>query len=142
MPSFGTANTKEFDLSILKIFEDDFINAIPSNLVICSINFDIERGDVYITRLEKNNPTVFKLPLTRTSTRQGETDGLTFQMVSDNFADIMKRNQESTRGAKYCTTSQARRTWFDTRKFLDGELKEFLEQIEDKWLGGFKVVNM
>lgn len=120
-------------------FEDSYLSEIPDNIVICCLNFDVDRDDLYISRIEKDKQLVFKLPLKRLSTRQGETDGLDFASANLIFKDIMDENKITTQEAKNCTTSEKKRSWVSQRKTLDKRLKEFLSQIEIGWLGGFKV---
>jgi Peptidase family C50 len=123
----------------LASFKCDFLALIPDNLAICTINFDVERNDLYITRCERGSELIFKLPLTRQATRQGEQDGLTFKIANDMFLDIMDQNKETTSNAKHCLTAESRKEWFALRKSLDGQLKMLLHKVESCWLGGFKV---
>lgn len=125
----------------MESFESNFLLSIPHSIVVCSLNFDLDRGDLYVTRLEKGLQVVFKLPLTRQSTRNGEVDGLTFITANNLFEVIMKGNKQSTHTAKDCVSSQSRKDWFAERKSLDNGLKELLDKIEKCWLSGFKVLS-
>jgi hypothetical protein len=121
-------------------FEEEFLSKIPEKIVICSLNFDLMYGDLYVTRMESDKQCVFKLPLKRLQTRQGEKDGLDFATADETFLKIMEDNKISTQEAKKCVTPELRRTWLSGRKILDKKLQDLLTQIESCWLSGFKVL--
>lgn len=119
-------------------FEERFLKAVPDNIFFVSVNFDLKRGDLYLGRVSSGTQLLFKLPLKRAATRQGETDGLGFQEVDSIFMDIMKRNKATTSNAKNCITKKLRKEWSEERKSLDSQLEELLMKMEQCWLGGFK----
>ena len=96
----------------LALYDEQFISAIPEHLVICSINFDLERHDLYIIRYERNNRILFKLPSTRQATRLGENNGLDYNAAESEYQEIMKNNKSSTQNAKDCSTSIERKKCF------------------------------
>ncbi|KAI8915917.1 peptidase family C50-domain-containing protein [Gorgonomyces haynaldii] len=115
---------------------DDVIKDLPDNWILVSIGFDIDRNDLYLSRSD-GEQVVFKLPLKRHATRQGEDDGLGYEQMEQQFQHIMKENKQSTTSAKHLTKHE-RKEWYQKRMDLDQMLKEWLETLESKWLGGFK----
>lgn len=125
------------DASVWRRSFESVSDNIPEGLIVCMLNFDAKGGDLYLSRIETGKKVIFKLPLTRLATRQGETDGLTYHDVMEEFAGIMKMNKQTTTDAR-CTTKQSRRKWLDSRIALDLQLKDLLTRIENVWLAGFK----
>ena len=122
-------------------FKQEFLQKIPANMVVCSITFDVKRHDMYLCRMESGcESVVFKLPLQRQSTRDGETEGLTFDKAMRQFQDIMQESQNTInelKGVENVSRDQIRK-WRTGRMALDKRLGSFLSEVESVWLGGFK----
>ncbi|KAI8918729.1 peptidase family C50-domain-containing protein [Entophlyctis helioformis] len=121
-------------------FDSDFLQQIPDDLLVCSLSFDIKRQDMYVTRIESGGRFVlFKLPLKRQATREGESDGLCFEQVDAEFKDIMAESRRTIDDAKGQNLSREEvLAWREDRATLDGRMQAMLAQIESVWLGGFK----
>jgi hypothetical protein len=115
--------------------------SIPDHLIVVGISIDIDRDIMYLTRMKHNNNfVVFKLPLTRQSTREGGVNGtgLDYRTAMEDYKGLMQRNKETTANAKDCIHPNDRRKWFQLRKKLDQDIEKFLDKLEFLWLGGFK----
>jgi hypothetical protein len=113
---------------------------IPSNIVVCSIDYDSIRELLYISRITSDRRYLFKLPLRRLAIRDGEVNGpgLSYDVAMEEFNDIMHTNKDTTTNAKFCSSNQEKSDWLKKRISLDTRLRDLLGKIEDEWLAGFK----
>ncbi|KND03271.1 separase [Spizellomyces punctatus DAOM BR117] len=120
-------------------FRDDIINALPEDWIVCSLSVDLEREDMYLTRLEKgSSPVVVRLPLKRQAMREGEDNGLLYGEVIGELQDILTASNATTENADAYVTREDKAEWWKKRKELDQRLKALLEEIELVWLGAFR----
>ncbi|TPX67593.1 hypothetical protein SpCBS45565_g03697 [Spizellomyces sp. 'palustris'] len=120
-------------------FRDDIINALPENWIVCSLSVDLEREDMYLTRLEKgSSPVVVRLPLKRQAMREGEDNGLLYGEVIGELQDILTASNATTENADAYVTRENKAEWWKKRKELDQRMKALLEEIELVWLGAFR----
>ncbi|KAJ3000846.1 hypothetical protein HDV02_002309 [Globomyces sp. JEL0801] len=122
-------------------FTQEIIEKLPSNITVVILSIDTKKNVLNIGRLEGHAAnTIFRLPLTRSQTRDGglNGNGLDYTSVSSEFDQIMKLNVETTSNAKVCITNQEKRKWVESRKSLDNRLHKLLKSIEKEWLAGFK----
>lgn len=119
-------------------FKSEVDDHLRDDFVVCTLN--INGNVLYLSRLEKGENLLYKLPLGRIAIRDGciNGSGMNFQDTMDEFARIMSINRETTTNAKYCTTSSEKKAWLSTRKQLDKSLENLLENIENSWLSGFR----
>ena len=141
----GIYFNRQRDLSQVSVSPQDYVDelckSLPCDWVVCALSIDVERDILYISRIgSKYQPSLYKLPMKRFATREGEVNGpgLSYSKMRAEFDRIMRRNKETTSNAKFCTTPKQRREWFATRCELDGQLESFLGEIENCWLGAFK----
>src|SRR4051812_4555165 len=53
-------------------FEQKFLERLPADWVVCSVSLDIERDDLYVSRVQRHcTPVVLRLPLKRQANRDG-----------------------------------------------------------------------
>lgn len=115
-------------------FQKEFLDILPPNWAVCSISIDIETDEMYICRYrQKTTPLLLRLPLKRQSCRDGENDGLSYEDALKEFNGILDSSEQINKNP---STSKA---WWKARKELDVKLKDLLFNIENWWLGGFKV---
>ncbi len=115
-------------------FQKEFLDILPPNWTVCSISVDIETNDMYICRYrQKTTPLLLRLPLRRQSSRDGDNDGFSYEDAIREFNSILDLCNQITKNP---STSKE---WWKTRKELDVRLKNLLYNIENWWLGGFKV---
>ncbi|KAL5032158.1 hypothetical protein BDV3_000751 [Batrachochytrium dendrobatidis] len=126
--------------SSIAAFQSVFLANIPENIIVCSFSFDVKRQDLYISRMEYGGAyALFKLPLLRQATRDGETNGLRFEDVNAAFQDIMEESKDTIENSKGRTLSRKEvLEWRKSRAQLDERLQSLLSQIETVWFGGFK----
>ena len=112
-------------------FSPTFVDILPPNWTVCSISIDTDANDMYLCRLHRQTkPFILRLPLKRR--------GLSYEEVIIEFNDILTRSAQ-TMGGKTCETKEAKYQWWEDRKELDMLMRNLLEDIENCWLGGFKV---
>ena len=120
-------------------FSPAFVDILPSNWTVCSISIDTDANDMYLCRLRsQTSPFILRLPLRRVSSENGEDGGLSYEEVITEFNDILTRSAQTM--GKTCETKEAKYQWWEDRKELDMRMRNLLENIENFWLGGFKVV--
>ncbi|KAJ3305070.1 hypothetical protein HDV03_001996 [Kappamyces sp. JEL0829] len=114
--------------------------SLPPELIVCSVNIDVAREILYVTRLHGAKQYLFKLPLRRLATREGEVNGpgLSFASAMNEYEEIMKSNKETTTNAKFCTSPKEKRDWRNARQDLDLALKTLLSSMEAQWIAGLK----
>lgn len=118
----------------------DIISSLPDTWIVCSISIDLEREDLYVTRLEKDAaPVVVRLPLRRQEMRGDEGGGLGYSEVLGELQDILESSTVTTKDSASCITKEEKLEWWKRRKELDGRLKKLLETVEEAWLGAFRV---
>ncbi|TPX41679.1 hypothetical protein SeMB42_g05468 [Synchytrium endobioticum] len=122
-------------------FVEQYLSNLPSNFVVVSISADIEHGDLYITRIEKNRPpALLRLPTCRQASRDGDEEKLSFDSCKAEMETIITRSNELSREAKSVDTREGKASWWKERKELDHRLRHLLEDVETTWLGGFRGV--
>jgi hypothetical protein len=115
-------------------FQKEFLDILPPNWTVCSISVDVETNDMYICRYRrKTTPLVLRLPLKRQSCREGENDEFGYEDALKEFNSILDSSN------KLNEKPSTSKTWWRARKNLDIKLKDLLYNIENWWLGGFKV---
>ena len=138
----GTKTREQNELVSSSSFVEEICKELPPDWVVCTFSLDIERDILYVSRMQSNlRNSLFKLPLKRFATREGEVNGpgFSYKVAQTTFSDIMDGNKETTSNAKFCTTPKQRRDWFSARSDLDSRLEQFLQELEQNWLGAFKV---
>ena len=113
---------------------------LPYNWTVVNINVSEDCRTIFISRQRPHRqPLLFSIPLE--GRREGEEEGVTFQGALDEFEEIIRLSDETTRSAEHVTKTdrQQRCNWWAERTKLDTRLRELLENIEFCWLGAFKV---
>ncbi|KAI8819677.1 peptidase family C50-domain-containing protein [Fimicolochytrium jonesii] len=120
-------------------FSNEFLEILPYDWVVCSISVDLEREDMYVSRMERGTtPIVLRMPLNRQAMRDAAEGGLSYTDVVDELKVILEESNATTRDIATCVTKDQKRQWWDTRKALDTRIKDLLDQIELSWLGAFR----
>ncbi|TPX32238.1 hypothetical protein SmJEL517_g04633 [Synchytrium microbalum] len=120
-------------------FVKRYVHPLPSNYVVVSISADVDRGDLYLTRIEHDRtPALLRLPTRRQSSREGDDEKLSFEGCKEELETIIASSNELTRQAKTTDTKEGKASWWKQRKELDHRLRHLLDDVEKVWLGGFR----
>lgn len=124
-------------------FQAKFVDILPSNWTVCSLSLDIVNGDLYMVQLRsKEPPFAVKIPLDRTQHRPGNSnndyDILQYADAVAELKDIIQGSDETITNSANCHQTSQIEAWWNTRKNLDARLKKLMENIENRWLSGFK----
>ena len=115
-------------------FIQELLPSIPNTWVICSLSIDVNRGVLYVTRYEQNfEPLVLRLPLAR------HEQSISYEEVFEKLKKILKESNETTANPGLYTGKAGKVEWWRKRKELNMQLKELLDDVDSKWLGGFRV---
>ena len=130
-------STAKFDPEILS---QNVAERLPRNWTVVTISVSEDRRTIFASRqCPGRRPLLFSIPLE--GRREGEEEVITFQGALDEFAEIIRLSDETTRSAEHVTKTDRRQrcNWWAERTKLDTRLRELLENIEFCWLGVFKV---
>ncbi|KZT63999.1 hypothetical protein DAEQUDRAFT_815284 [Daedalea quercina L-15889] len=115
---------------------------LPKNWSVINISVTEDKSMLFVSRQRTDlEPLVFCLPLR--GRREDEEDvRLTFGDAIDELKEIMRLNDEGTRGASNVKKNDqaARAAWWAARGALDRRLQDLLSNIEFCWFGAFKTV--
>ena len=118
------------------------VERLPHNWTVVSISVSEDRRAIFVSRQRPDRqPLLFSIPLE--GRREGEEEAITFQGALDEFEEIIRLSDETTRSAENVTKTDRRQRcdWWAERTRLDTRLRELLENIEFCWLGAFKVAS-
>ncbi|KAI9357905.1 peptidase family C50-domain-containing protein [Zopfochytrium polystomum] len=120
--------------------QESFLESLPENWAVVSISADLSSDVLLLSRLTRSgSPVVVRLPMARVTDREGESDGLTYSKVMDEFQSILSANDRTAGvAASSAAASYSKADWWAERTRLDEQLEVLLEQIESSWLGGFR----
>lgn len=113
---------------------------LPHKWTVVSISVSEDRRTIFVSRRRPHRqPLLFSIPLE--GRREGEEEAITFQGALEEFEEIIRLSDETTRSAEQVTKTDRRQrcNWWAERTKLDTRLRELLENIEFCWLGAFKV---
>lgn len=127
-------------------FQNCFIDILPKNWTVCSLKLDPDTHTLYICQYRsKETPYVIRLSLNRKNQQSSsnENNFFSFEQAQNELHDIIRLSDESIHNNnnynKKELSKKAIEEWWTIRSQLDNRLKILLEQIENTWLGGFKV---
>ncbi|ESK88507.1 cysteine-type endopeptidase [Moniliophthora roreri MCA 2997] len=123
-------------------------NELPPHWTVVHITITDDRKTLFISRQRggretKDRPLMFCIPLQgrRESPDDDSEHQLTFEDAIEEFSDIIRLSNETTKVAASIRNDQAARAkWWKERGTLDTRLQELLENIEFCWLGAFKTI--
>ncbi|KAK1232899.1 separin protein [Marasmius sp. AFHP31] len=121
---------------------------LPSHWTVVHMTVTEDKNTLFISRQRgggdsKDHPLLFCIPLKgrRESPGEDEEQQLTFEDAIEEFNEIIRLSNETTKAAVTIRENQAARaTWWKDRGALDTRLRELLENIEFCWLGAFKTI--
>ncbi|KAG8894550.1 hypothetical protein FRB99_001141, partial [Tulasnella sp. 403] len=119
------------------------VDQLPANWTVVNISVTDDKRTLFVSRQRaRTEPLIFCLPLDRQGRREGEDEEnhFSYEKALEEFNDIIRLSDESTKSAKDLADKQARVEWWAERTKLDLRLKELLENIEYCWLGAFKTI--
>lgn len=129
------------EMSAIKYMND--LKSLPSHWSIIAIDVSQDGEDLILSKYRysggSDTPTILKLTLDRFNDRFGENSNYSFSEVQSQLSSIIHRSNISTKSSttSQIRTKEDRKRWWTLRFGLDMELKELLNTIESKWLGGF-----
>ncbi|KAI5295266.1 hypothetical protein KEM52_001876, partial [Ascosphaera acerosa] len=102
-----------------------------------------DKMELIITRVQSNaEPFVLRLPLRRgDSGETGDEDVFGFAEGKAEIAELIKLANQSAHDTRARSGDrEAKKAWWANRQFLDDRMRDFLENVETLWLGGFRGV--
>ena len=123
-----------------ELLSRSMVERLPHNWTVVTISVSEDRRTIFLSRQRPHHqPLLFSVPLE--GRREGEEEAVTFQGGIEEFEEIIRLSDETTRSAEHVTKTDRRQrcNWWAERTKLDTRLRELLENIEFCWLGAFKV---
>ncbi len=117
-------------------FQSEFIDIIPSQWTVCSVTADIENNVLYICRFHQKKTLLLRLPMKQQSGRN-KCAGFLYNDVIREFKKIMELSEQNMKLDK--ESDEQCKQWLKERKKLDSKMEILLKNIEDYWLGEYKV---
>lgn len=117
------------------------VERLPHKWTVISISVSEDRRTMFVCRQRPHRqPLLFSIPLE--GRRESEEETITFQGALEEFQEIIRLSDETTRSAEHVTKTDRRQRcdWWAERTKLDTRLRELLENIEFCWFGAFKVL--
>ena len=121
-----------------ELLSRSIVERLPHNWTVVSINVSEDRRTMFVSRQRPHRqPLLFSIPLEG----RREEEAITFQGALDEFEEIIRLSDETTRSAEHVTKTDRRQrcNWWAERTKLDTRLRELLENLEFCWFGAFKV---
>lgn len=113
---------------------------LPHKWSVLSLHMTPDNESLLAIRYDRNRrPVVLQLPLDRVCRREGEEDLFDLQSARSEMSDIIMSANTTSQNAKNMTSMDERRTWWSERKELDKRLASLLVDIEQRWLGAYRV---
>lgn len=115
-------------------------DTLPSNWSVLSLHTTPDRDSLVAVRYEcGQTPTVLQLPLDRAARRDGEDQLFDLDAAQRELREIIQSANQTSQNAKNVISVEQRREWWTERKALDRRLAALLVNIQDRWLGAYKV---
>jgi hypothetical protein len=119
------------------MMDDAITKSLPPSWIVVSIGTIGDSEDLVIRRLSLREPPVL---LRLTGCRVGaEQPNFSVSDALQRLRTIIEKSDEITRTGKECDTKEKQREWWRSRQSLDTELQRLLDEMEQSWIGGFKV---
>jgi hypothetical protein len=113
---------------------------IPEHWCILELSIDLDMDTLLVIRISQGQVDSLCLPLHRRRMDTNTTySPQTARLWLDRLNDLLRKSHESTRNVDLYTTKQKKMEWWNVRNALDIEMKELVYEIENAWLGAFKV---
>jgi hypothetical protein len=123
------------------IFMKEVIEVLPQECVLISMSYCEDSQSIYVSRQERNNEAfVVKLPLHRHAVWNGDDEFLNYTDAVAELNNILDESASTTNHSTEIKTKEYKVEWWRKRQNLDERMKKLLLNIEQQWLGGFKVM--
>lgn len=110
---------------------------LPENYLIVTIDVCGESGDLVLSKIGRRSksPALLRLSLARNS-----SGPMSFASVMAEIQEIINESHQTTslEATSKVKTKEDRRNWWKKRFVLDARMKALLDNVEEKWIGGFK----
>ncbi|GJJ15000.1 hypothetical protein Clacol_009271 [Clathrus columnatus] len=119
------------------------IDVLPDNWTVINISLTDDKNTILISRqCPTTQPLIFCVPIDRQGRKENENEHFTFEDGSLKLKEILGQSDQIAKTAKDVASDDrnSKVAWWAKRTALDKQLREFLENIEFCWLGGFKTV--
>lgn len=124
----------------LSLTDAGLSSQLPKNWTVVSIHLTAENDSLILVRHTYSaDPVIFKLPLDRLARREGDEDAFSYADAMGELKEIIRDSNTSAQNGKFALEKEGRAAWWKERKELDARLKLLTENLEDVWLGAFKV---
>ena len=120
-------------------FQACYIDIIPASWTVISISMSEDHETLCLWKLRSGQtPFILTIPLGRHSSRDSDEDTFGFDRGKSELLDIIELANYSTHDAPDMSVKGAKTAWWDARSALDARLGDFLINMENFWLGGFR----
>lgn len=123
------------------IFNPDDQSYLPAGWTVYSLHLTPSSDSLLLVRHRCDlQPLLLQLPLDRLSRREDDDDSsFTYDIAHAELKAIISASNEGTQNAKRVDGKEERAAWWKERKKLDARMKTLGENMENAWLGAFKV---
>lgn len=128
----------ELDLST---FQAEYIDVIPQEWNVVSMNLSHERDEILVSRIRSGQtPFILRLPLNRHNALDQDEETFGYDQGRAELQDLINLANSSAHSAQDFSHKGAKTEWWERRATLDARLKDLLTNMETIWLGGFKAI--
>ncbi|KAG0140745.1 hypothetical protein CROQUDRAFT_99682 [Cronartium quercuum f. sp. fusiforme G11] len=115
------------------------IQNLPIDWRVVSLHLSQDKDSLFLVQHRSStDPLVIKLPMNRQDRREGEEDSFTLTTALQELRSIVSCSNAATQRARHVSGHAEKVTWWTERKELDSRMRQLVENIENRWLGGCK----
>ena len=112
---------------------------MPASWRVLSISVNDAHDELRISKIcSGQRPFMITLPLNRQYSQDRDEEPFGFDQAKSELTDMIQLANESTHATHDMAVRGAKSAWWEGRAALDARLKDFLVNIENIWLGGFR----
>jgi separase len=140
--SFWSSIRDRYDASLtLNLTEQYSSTYLPTGWTVFSLHLTSKSDSLLLVRHRRDcEPLIFQLPLDRLARREDDDDiSFTYDIAHEELKEIIRASNKGTQNAKRVDGKDERAAWWKERKDLDLRMKLLGENMENAWLGAFKV---
>lgn len=116
------------------------VEQLPAEWSVLTLHLTLDKQSLMAVKLQRGKkPFVLQLPLDRLGRREGEDHVLSFDLAKEELKNIIKASNEGCGAAKHAKSNEQKRVWWQQRKELEQRMGTLIVNIEQRWLGAFKV---
>ncbi|KAF2427348.1 hypothetical protein EJ08DRAFT_615949 [Tothia fuscella] len=135
-------STRELDdsatLNALQL-QNDYIDILPAPWTAISISLNDAKDEFLLTRYRaKQSPFILRLPMARHQSRDLDEETFDFLAGKKEMLEIISLANFSAHDARNLSVKGGKTQWWAEREAVDKRLADFLVNMENLWLGGFR----